>query len=646
MSGIAGVLYAGGRPLDRKVLDQMVGSLAHRGPDGSGAWTEGAVGLGHRMLHTTPESLSEKLPLVRGNLSITADARIDNREELMKTLGLSPDYSEGEISDSELILGAYERWGERCPERLLGDFAFAVWDKQRRMLFCARDHMGVKPFYYYYCPGELFAFGSEINALLCVDEVPRRLNETRVADYLTESLEDKEITFYRGILRLPPAHTMTIGGRGTTSVRTYWALDPTREIRLGSDEEYAEAFKEIFTEAVRCRLRSAFPVGSELSGGLDSSSVVCVARDLLAEEGKDRRLHTFSAVFPEVRESDESAYIYAVWAQQGLEPHELRGDLLSPLIGSKPVLWGGDEPSILAALSMAWALCSSAHQHKVRVLFSGQDGDTVVSHGDPYLMELALERRWWTLATEIDALSRVVRRSPRSLRARIGIFRRAVIEPLTPEPMHHAWRRLSGRNQPSWPQSTANLLSEDFARWVGLAERTQAQAAAEVPSGQVSYSRKLHWQALLAGMIPTVFELEDKIGATFSVEVRYPFYDTRLVEFCLALPPEQKLHRGWGRMVLRRAMAGILPEEIRWRTTKGRPGDAAAWSLLMRDRKLLEETILEDTRSIEQYVDIDNLRRTYYRYLTSGEPKVADIIVRVMALALWLRREKASSLAD
>src|SRR3989442_1004237 len=228
--------------------------------------------------------------------SLHADARIDNRAELCSVLS-----APSTVTDAELILQAYARWGERCPEHLLGDFAFALWDARRGFLFCARDHFGVKPFYYHHRPGRLFAFASEIKGLLVLSDVPRRLNETRVADYLVPLLEDKEITFYEGIVRLPPAHHMTVSRDGVR-IEQYWALDPDREIRMKSDGEYAAAFREIFTEAVRCRLARPIPVGSMLSGGLDSSSIVFVAPKLLAEDGS-RELHTFSAIFPHLPES-------------------------------------------------------------------------------------------------------------------------------------------------------------------------------------------------------------------------------------------------------------------------------------------------------------------------------------------------------
>ncbi|HWP41854.1 MAG TPA: asparagine synthetase B, partial [Blastocatellia bacterium] len=175
MSGIFGLYHLDGRPASRSQLQEMMQSLAHRGPDGQNAWSEGAVGLGHQMLRTTPESLLENLPLANSTneIVITADARLDNRDELIELLGFGAEPRE-QISDSQLILAAYEAWDERCLERILGDFAFAIWDGKKQRLFCARDRFGVKPFYYYSSAG-LFAFASEIKALLSLQEIPRRL---------------------------------------------------------------------------------------------------------------------------------------------------------------------------------------------------------------------------------------------------------------------------------------------------------------------------------------------------------------------------------------------------------------------------------------------------------------------------------------
>jgi asparagine synthase (glutamine-hydrolysing) len=608
----------------------MVDNLAHRGPDGAGAWSEGSVGLGHRMLWTTPQSLREKLPLVKGSrdLIITADARLDNREELIVALGLGGRPRE-EVADSELILGAYERWDERCPERLLGDFAFAIWDRRRQEVFCARDHMGVKPLYYYRSD-RAFVFASEIKAILCVPGVPRRLNEVRVADYLVTAVEDKEITFYQGILRLPPAHSMTVNREGI-SKRSYWSLDSSREVRFRSDQEYAEAYREVFTEAVSCRLRSAFPVGSHLSGGLDSSSIACVARELLESDG-DRQLHTISAIFEDLPQCDERPFIGAVLDQGRLEPHFVKdADLLSPLANLDRVLWHEDEPFVVAHLTMFWSLCRAAHQQGARIFLRGDGGDNTVSYGLTYLRELALMGRWMTMATEIHGLCRHSHFSPCSP---WSLLLRYVLRPLAPEPVRRAWRMLRRRNRPPWAVDTVIRL--DFARRVGLAERYQTLERAHMSPARTL--REEHWLDLTGGEHAAWLEVCERISAAFSIEDRYPFYDRRLLEFCLALPPEQKLNKGWTRVVARRALSGTLPKEVQWRSSKGNLSPAFHRGLLTADRVFLERVISEDLQLIEPYVDVAALRETYHRYRLEPTNAAGFTIWNAVTLAFWLRQ--------
>ncbi len=626
MSAIAGIYLLDGRSVDPADLERMVERLAHRGPDGSASWTSGPVGLGHRMLWTTPESLHEKFPLGNptGTIVLTADARLDNRDELITALRING-RPHGEITDSELILNAYERWGERCPDKLLGDFAFAVWDGRTQTLFCARDHLGVRPFYYYRS-GQMFVFGSEIKALLCLPEVPRRLNEVRVADYLVPMLEDKVITFYQDILRLPAAHVMTVSPE-RASVRCYWALDPARDIRYGSDEEYAEAFLELFTETVRCRLRSAYPVGSLLSGGLDSSSIVCTARQLLAQQGRGK-LHTFSAIFPDVPECDERPYINAVLAQGGLEPHYVQGGRLSPLADLDRVLWHQDEAFYAPNLFLHLGLYRAAQRQAIRVLLDGFDGDIVMSHGISYLTELARTWRWITLSKEVNGLSKNFNRSPWMILWRHGF------KPLIPEPILHVCQMLRACKRPAWRFNT--IISPDFARRVGLSDRLQALRGEQRRPPRTS--REAHYRGLTCGLIPFTLEVADRAAAAFSIGPRYPFFDRRVVEFCLALPPEQKLHQGWTRVVMRRALANVLPEEVRWRGGKSNLSPNFTRGLLGFQQRPIEEVILDDPKVIQDYVDMAALRETCRRYACHGGEQEALTVWKALTLALWLHQ--------
>ncbi|HZU76753.1 MAG TPA: asparagine synthetase B, partial [Dehalococcoidia bacterium] len=219
MSALAGIVRLDGQPAAPTDLAAMMQALDHRGPDGRGVWHEGATGLGHQLLRATPEPVPETLPLSArsGRCVITADARLDNRDELIAALGLGgcPDDA---LTDADLLLAAYERWGEACPEELLGDFAFAIWDRRAQTLFCARDHFGVKPFYFLHLAGRLFAFASEVPALLRLHELPRRLNESRIADFLA-GLDDPTSTCYCDIVRLPPAHALTLTSDGSLRTR-------------------------------------------------------------------------------------------------------------------------------------------------------------------------------------------------------------------------------------------------------------------------------------------------------------------------------------------------------------------------------------------------------------------------------------------
>ena len=311
MSGIMGICNVDGRPVDRALLQRMTQAIAHRGPDGIGHWMAGPVALGHAMFQTTPESLRETQPLVmqeaeRGNLCLTLDGRVDNRRELRAALegkGCAPRTD----TDAELVLRSYECWGEDCARHIIGDFAFAVWDERNRKLFCARDLLGIRPFYYHF-DGRAFTFSSELRPLLEVPGFERRLNPGMFAEYLGNCITSQEETLYQGILRLPPAHALVLKN-GALRVSRYFDFDPGKSIRYGSDQEYAEHFFEIFKEAVSCRLRSQTPVALWLSGGLDSSSILGMAGHLV-EQGAitDRQLATYTLTFSQP-DADERAYV-------------------------------------------------------------------------------------------------------------------------------------------------------------------------------------------------------------------------------------------------------------------------------------------------------------------------------------------------
>ncbi len=635
MSGMAGVFYLDGRKPDRATIKAMVTSLAHRGPDGSDTWLDDQVALGHCHLVTTPESVGERLPAAGGGerFVLTADARIDNRDELIAALRLQR--STGDvITDSALILEAYAKWGEKCPERLVGDFVFAIWDRVTRRLFCARDHIGIKPFYYFHEPGSLFAFASEPKALFTLADVPRRLNETRIGDYLGDIFNDSKITYFHDVLRLPPAHYMQIDDNGATS-RRYWRLDPDRELQLNSDEDYACTFRELFLETMRCRLRSAVLSGSTLSGGLDSSVIACAAVGLFRRTG-DVPWNAFSAVYDDLTpRSDERPYIDAVVQRGAIQPHFLEGDGVGPLSQFDEMSRYLDEPSDNPFSSIGWVLRGMARDRGVKVMLDGNGGDVTVSYSFRYLADVARTGQWASLAREVFGLARHYYYGPN---AALRVFARWVAQPLAPEPLVRAWHRFRGAD--ALGHTIELPLNPDFANRIGFAERLEAQRERYRAAQS---AKRDHILSFEEGMVPSAMEFADIANAAFGIEGRYPFFDKRLVELCVALPREQRMDRGLNRVIVRRAMGDILPRTVRDRGSKGNPNRNFAEALLSHERDRLDDVILGGSEMIEPYIDSAALQAIYRRFV--GQPGIRDAysVFTAATLAMWLRGQGPSS---
>src|SRR3972149_8709319 len=279
MSGIVGIWNLKDQPVEKPLLQRLSTTLAHRGSDGEGIWSRGSVGLACQNLWVTPESEKEIQPKVHPSGTVVVfDGRLDNREEILARLKGSHDISPAS-RDRALILAAYRAVKERLPEWLVGDFSFALFDPHEPQLLLVRDVLGVRPLYYYRT-ADTFLFASEAKALLSHPQVSAQPEDDLLADFLLDRFHDQERTFFKGISSLPPAHAALISPKGFKKWR-YWDFDPNKRIRLGSYQVYAEAFREVFEKSVKRRLRSAYPVAVSVSGGLDSSSVLCQAEALL-----------------------------------------------------------------------------------------------------------------------------------------------------------------------------------------------------------------------------------------------------------------------------------------------------------------------------------------------------------------------------
>ncbi|MCX7049922.1 MAG: lasso peptide isopeptide bond-forming cyclase [Candidatus Sumerlaeota bacterium] len=598
MSAIGGIYNTDGCPVSAASLNRMMEAMARRGPDGGGIWRNETVGLGHRMFHETPESLHEQQPFenTEMQLVVTADARIDNRDELIRLLGLAGNEA-SRIPDSQLILMSYAKWSEGCVERLIGDFAFAIWDGRQRSLFLARDVFGIKPIYYFF-NGARFVFASEIRGILALDNIPRDLNEEMIASYLALHLREEEITFYKNISRLPQAHALRVERQGIR-LRRYWQPDPKREAQFKSDADYADVFRETFAEAVRCRLRSAFPVGAMLSGGLDSSSITCMGRNLLAQEGRGRRLKTFSAIFNNLPQVDERRYFNTVVAAGGIESHLAPMDECGPYESYLKGSQLEETPYLGMTYYMHWGLHRKLQEQGIRIVLDGHGGDDTACHGSFYLTELALRGRFIRWMKESRAYAKMQGVPLRRILWRYGLRR------WIPSSVLSLWRRMRRK------ENGADILSdfpisEDLLKRVNLRERVKDFNVSE---NRTSTLREEQARSFANGYEAFVFESLDKLSYGFSLATRYPFYDRRLVELCLSMPPEQKLCSGWGRMILRRSMEGVLPAEIQRRKDKSDLSPHFYDRIRNKEQQLILQKLEQFSGLIEGYVNLRRLQK-------------------------------------
>jgi asparagine synthase (glutamine-hydrolysing) len=666
MGAIFGLFDLAGAGLPPSALASLSELLAQRGTDVAGTWQDARCGLGLRLRHTTPESLSEAPPgpLPGSGLVIACDARIDNRDALRAKLHLD---NEG-LSDSALVAAAYQAWGNDCATHLVGDFAFAIYNPAREELLCVRDHFGVKPLCYGIHEGRM-AFASTVTPLVQAGLVDATPDPSRIADYLLRNLQDKSATFHRGARRLPPAHAMLVSRDGLRTWR-YWTPSVAASAAPApSDDEAAAGFRRHFEEAVRCRLRSAFPVGAFLSGGLDSSSVTLVAARLSAEAGLP--LPVFSAVFPDVPASDESAWMASVAdeaAAKGwpLQRHVFRADSTGPLDVLDDLSRHLDGPSTAANLYQPWGMLTQARDAGVRVMLTGHDGDTVVSHGFAHLTELAMAGQWDDLARELSAiadglenygavapvlLKMYVRPAPgllwagghpiralRALRAahrRFRLSRRAMLAAF-PGPVGWLARAVGragggGAGRAAGSGGAPVGASPAFAASAVFRARAAQPPAAPVPTVQQD-----HLRALESGLMTTAFEEFEQVSSAFGIESRHPFFDKRLVEYCLALPREQKFRQGWTRVVLRNAMSGILPEAVRLRRDKSNLGHNFIRSLATGQGRIAR-ALDGSNPAMGRFWDLAALRESAARHEGQPNPRDALLLYLVAGFDTWSR---------
>jgi asparagine synthase (glutamine-hydrolysing) len=535
VSGICGVVSLDGRPVAEEALRSIVAAMAAWGPDGINTWRGDGVGLAHLHLRSTPEAHHESLPVAdpTGRRVLTAAARLDNRAELLGLLGpwKAP---VAEIPDSALVLRAYERWSGACVDRLLGDWAFALWETGPRRLFLARDQNGVTSLYYVQGP-HWFGFASSLAGLLAYPDVPRVLDELPLARALAGHIPDQDATVYQDIRALPHAHTLSLTA-GALTVRRYWNVEDAPPLRRPTDAAYVEAAAGVYADAVRCRLRAAGPVGVTLSGGLDSGSVAMIAAPEL--RGAGRALSAFSSVpvhdasrLAPRHMTDESPLIEAIRAAGAIDLTYCRAEDVTPLAGARRTLEVLGSPLFQVA-SAYWlhAVLEAARTHGVNVLLTGQSGNLTMSWAGgrrEAVRALARQRRWRPLAEELLVAAGPVARS----RLRIRSRQRAPAPSLADTSVvNRAWAADLGIGRPPLPTRLDMIVS-------------RRDVAGAVWSG---------------------------LGHAYGLDVRDPTGDQRVLELCLGVPDDQYFRRGQPRQLIRRVMAGRMPDSVLSNTRRGR----------------------------------------------------------------------------
>ncbi|HYG98832.1 MAG TPA: asparagine synthase-related protein [Terriglobales bacterium] len=620
MSGIAGILRLDGRALQAFELKAMAQAMAHRGPDGIRVWVNGTIGLGHNRLCTKPKGVRDPQPLrlTENQLVVTCDARIDNRDELLKLLSIKRPGVE--VSDSELILYAYARWGENCPERLSGDFTFAIWDERCRKVFCARDRLGVKPFLYCHIPGHVFIFATEIRALAALPEVPKRVNEWAIAQLFEPTLEgfDKSATFYQDINKLEPACTLTVG-ESTFKRRQYWALDPHREVRFARDEDYVEAYREVFNEAVRCRIRGLDRVGVLLSGGIDSNSVLATVEYIGRVSGQE--VHTLSAVAE--KNCPERPYMDATLRPIPVVSHFVHsGQVCEFLSDFDHALIAADEPVEMTRHYTTRILWRVAQQNGICVVLSGVDGDmaTTPGYGISYLLATG---RWMRALRESAAAGR------RNNLSAWSFLKSEGLRPLAPDLVVRAWDRYKGRCS----ASANGFMNGEYCKRVHLEERLRniARQFSALASPRVNQAR-----FATCGILGFAYEQQDISASRIGIEPRHPFSDHRLLEFCLAVPRDQVIRDGYVKALLRRAADPRVPDEIRWRSARPTVGP---WFMreFARHRRGLFEEVRAQADYFGRYVSAAGLESTYRKFVDCQDNMAMYLLFSTAYLMSWMR---------
>src|SRR5258706_1801864 len=552
MCGIAGILSFEGS-VQREHLKKMTDAIAHRGPDGEGFWTNDRanIGFGHRRLSIIDltETGSQPMHYADGRYTIIFNGEIYNYLELKEFL-LQKNYTFHSTSDTEVLLALYDLKKEKALDGLDGMFAFALWDEKEKNLFCARDRFGEKPFYYYQ-DKNVFAFASEMKALFQLD-IPRAINMKHVYDYLLygtcENMHDTHTTFFESIHQLEAAHYIILDLNGNIARKRYWDINFDHTVSVG-EEKAEEQFSGLFTTSVKRRLRSDVPVGSSLSGGLDSSSIVMMI-DKIKHGGQLQK--TFSARFPGFAK-DESPYMNLVTHSSNVEPHFVLPSAESVFNILKKIAYHHEWPVGSMSVTSQYEVMKLAKDNNIKVLLDGQGADEVLAgytmYWPYYLMQLFRQgrKKYRDVKFGLEELHGYKMPLPSALHFYLQSYSQKLYNRL-----QDIKRRMEKADAPFFNGIEPELVNR--------------YKKEKNPIYKPSHLKEMLYHATTRHGLNELLRYADRNSMAHSVEVRLPFLSHKLVEFAFSLPEEFLIHNGWTKYVLRISMSDILPSEIAWST--------------------------------------------------------------------------------
>ncbi|CAH1207793.1 Asparagine synthetase [glutamine-hydrolyzing] 3 [Paenibacillus allorhizoplanae] len=563
MSAITGIFQSNEQqPISLAHGELLMNALEKYPADDIQTWGNERVFLGCHAQWITPESVGEQVPYYddERQLAITADAIIDNRNELFEQLQVESNRREG-FPDSALILLAYRKWGEEAPKYLLGDYAFMIWDAKKHQLFGARDFTGSRTLYYHHNQTS-FTFCTTIEPLLALPYIEKKLNEEWLAEFLaiTSVIDtvDVESTVYKHIQQIPPSHSILVKA-GKVTLTKYCTFSTGKQLKLKSDEDYEEAFRDVFQSAVTARLRTHRNVGSQLSGGLDSGSVVSFAARALQKQKK--QLYTYSSIPEEnftdwtkkYKMADERPLIKSTVAYVG-NIHDQYLDC-----AGKSALSEVDEWLDIMEMpykffeNSVWikGIYERAHQQDIGVLLNGGRGNFTISWGPAmhYYATLMKKLNWFHLYDEVCKLS-----------VNVGVGRARILK-LAAQNAFPGIHQLFSKD--AQKESSPQLLNPGLARKTNIIQKLESRGliAGVQVTKKLEEERILHFQQL--NLWNASNTSTSKLSLRYKLQGRDPTNDLRVVRFCLSLPVDQYIQKGMDRALIRRSMQNLLPDDIR-----------------------------------------------------------------------------------